>query len=55
MSDSKQYEEIRRTLKNEQKHPNPYTKNRKQALMERTLKFHGEGALKEITKEFKLI
>jgi hypothetical protein len=52
--DSQSYEDIRYVLKKEMKKPTVYAENRKQAMLERALKFHGEKGLKEIAKEFKI-
>lgn len=50
----KRFEDIRYVLKKEQKNPNPYTANRRQAMLTRTAKEFGDKAVKEIAKEFKL-
>ena len=47
------YEDIRHVLKKEQKNPNIYTTNRRQAMLERAAKI-GDKAVKEVAKEFKL-
>jgi uncharacterized membrane protein YdfJ with MMPL/SSD domain len=52
--DTNSYEDIRYVLKKEMKKPTVYAQNRKQAMLERALKFHGERGLKEIAKEFKI-
>ena len=48
------FEDIRHVLKNEKKNPNPWTKNRQQAMLQRADKQFGEKAVKEVAKEFKL-
>lgn len=50
----KDFEDIRYVLKKEQKNPNVYTNNRRDAMLRRADKQFGEKAVKEIAKEFKL-
>ena len=50
---SKEYEFARKIIKREQKNPNPWTANRKKALVDRVAKGFGEKGLKEFAKEFK--
>lgn len=49
----KEFEWARRILKREQKEPSAYTRNRKEAVIERVYKLEGEKAAREIIKEFK--
>lgn len=54
MSEStKEYEFARKIVKREQKNPNPWTANRKKAMVERVAKDFGVKGVKEFTKEFK--
>lgn len=54
MSEStKEYEFARKIIKREAKNPNPWTANRKKAMIERVAKDFGDKGLKEFTKEFK--
>ncbi len=48
-----EYEFARKIIKRENKNPNPWTRNRKQAMIERIHKEFGNKGLKEFTKEFK--
>lgn len=50
----KKFEDIRYVLKKEQKNPNPFTANRRQAMLTRAAKEFGDKGVKEIAKEFKL-
>ncbi len=54
MSESiKEYEFARKIIKREQKNPNPWTANRKKAMVERIGKDFGAKGLKEFSREFK--
>ncbi len=49
----REYEFARKIIKRESDRPNPWTKNRKIAMIERVQKDFGSKGLKEFTKEFK--
>lgn len=51
---SEEYEFARKIIKREERKPNSYSQNRKEAILHRVYKLEGERALKEIAKEFKL-
>lgn len=54
MSEStNEYEFARKIIKRERKNPNPYTDNRKEALIQRVHQKFGEKGAKEFLKEFK--
>lgn len=48
-----EYEFARKIMKREQKNPNVYTRNRKEAMLTRVAKEFGDKGLKEFSKEFK--
>jgi hypothetical protein len=52
---NEEYEFARKIIKRESKNPNVYSKNRREAVLERIAKDSGLGekAVKEIYKEFK--
>jgi len=50
---TEEYEFARKIMKREEKHPNVYTKNRKEAMVVRIQKDFGSKGLKEFTREFK--
>lgn len=50
----KDFEDIRYVLKKEQKNPNAYTANRRDAMLRRCEKQFGSKAVIEVAKEFKL-
>lgn len=53
MADHSEYEFARKIIKREQKNPNVYSQNRKEAVLNRVHKEFGEKGLKEFAKEFK--
>lgn len=50
----KDFEDIRYVLKKEQRNPNAWTANRRDAMLKRTAKQFGDKAVIEVAKEFKL-
>ena len=48
-----EYEFARKIIKREQKEPNPWSKNRKEAMIQRVQKDFGPKGLKEFTREFR--
>lgn len=50
---SDEYEFARKIIKRENKEPNIYTNNRKEAILNRVAKEFGEKGTKEFLKEFK--
>lgn len=49
-----EYEWARRIMKREERKPNVYSKNRREAVVERVYKLEGVKAAREIMKEFKV-
>ena len=49
-----EYEFARRQIKKEVKNPNPYSRNRARAILERIQKKEGDKAVKELAKEFRI-
>lgn len=51
---SKDYEWSRERLKRAKREPNPYNSNRKDYLLEVARRTNGEGAVRELRKEFRI-
>ena len=51
--ENQEYEFARKIMKREKRHPNVYTRNRKEAMLTRVQKQFGDKGLKEFSKEFK--
>lgn len=49
----KEYEFARKIIKREQKEPNPWSENRKKAMITRVAKDFGDKGVKEFAREFK--
>ena len=50
---TEEYEFARKIMKRERKEPNVYTKNRREAMLNRVAKDFGDKGIREFTKEFK--
>ena len=50
---TEEYEFARKIIKRESKRPTVYSRNRKEAMLERVAKEFGDCGLREFTKEFK--
>ena len=50
---TEEYEFARKIIKREERNPNPWTHNRKKAMIDRVAKDFGDKGLKEFRKEFK--